>query len=182
MEKINANIGNNIKKIRKDRGLTIDNLSAISGVSKGMISEIERGVRNPSINTIWNIANALKIPINFILKQNNSSEPVIYKLNEKLDLEGNSSHSIHTIMNFNEDRKFEIYFTEYAPNSETKPSSHYNGVEEYALITSGELTLSLDNTSYTAKEGEVIHFYGDTLHKYVNYTDSITKAFILMFY
>ena len=59
MKDININIGNNVKKIRKDRGLTIDELSIKANVSKSMISEIERGIRNPSITTLWNIANSL---------------------------------------------------------------------------------------------------------------------------
>ena len=58
MKDININIGNNVKKIRKDRGLTIDELSIKANVSKSMISEIERGIRNPSITTLWNIANS----------------------------------------------------------------------------------------------------------------------------
>ncbi|WP_250675448.1 helix-turn-helix domain-containing protein (plasmid) [Paraclostridium ghonii] len=181
MQNINAHIGNNIKEIRKSRGLTIDKLSLESGVSKGMISEIERGVRNPSINTLWSIANTLKIPINYILKGNNIQEPVIYKIGDKLDL-GESSYSIHTIMNFNEDRKFEIYFNEYKPNSQTKPSAHYDGVEEYALITCGQLTLSMDGNEFIANEGEVIYFKGNNLHSYINNTYYTVKAFLLLFY
>lgn len=47
----------------------------------------------------------------------------------------------------------------------------YN-VEEYALITSGKLTLLMDGNEYSAKEGEVIHFKGNKLHSYINNTDS----------
>ena len=59
MKNINTNIGKNLKRIRKLRGLTIDALATSSGVSKSMISEIERGIRNPSITIIWSLANAL---------------------------------------------------------------------------------------------------------------------------
>ena len=68
MASINENIGFNLKKIRKDRGLTLESLSSQSGVSKSMISEIERGIRNPSISILWNLANTLKTPLNFFLK------------------------------------------------------------------------------------------------------------------
>ena len=64
MKNINTNIGKNLKRIRKLRGLTIDALATSSGVSKSMISEIERGIRNPSITIIWSLANALKTPLN----------------------------------------------------------------------------------------------------------------------
>ena len=72
MRDININIGKNLKSIRKNRGLTIEELSTNSNVSKSMISEIERGIRNPSITVLWNIANSLKIPLNYFLKEENS--------------------------------------------------------------------------------------------------------------
>ncbi|HBF36810.1 MAG TPA: hypothetical protein DDW50_05770, partial [Firmicutes bacterium] len=52
MNSINKNIGENLKKIRKARNLTIDELSVSANVSKSMISEIERGIRNPSVTII----------------------------------------------------------------------------------------------------------------------------------
>ena len=80
MRNINTKIGENLKKVRKLRGLTIDSLSLNSCVSKSMISEIERGIRNPSINILWNIANALKTPLNYFLKEDNLCSPMIYKM------------------------------------------------------------------------------------------------------
>lgn len=174
-------IGENLKKIRKLRELTLDELSTNSGVSKSMISEIERGLRNPSISTLWDIANSLKVPLNYFLKGNNLDSPIIYKINEKSTIKG-ENYSFHPLLNFDEDRRFEIYFNEYLPKSRTDSSIHYNGVEEYALITSGELTLYIDDKKYTAREGEVIHFIGNRHHFYANETDINVKAFVLMFY
>ncbi|MDS0525249.1 XRE family transcriptional regulator [Clostridium sp. SHJSY1] len=181
MKDININIGENLKKIRKSRFLTIDALSANSGVSKSMISEIERGIRNPSINILWNLANALKIPLNSFLKDNTLNSPMIYKMGDYASIEGNN-YTFHPLMDFDEDKKFEIYFNEYMPKSQTEDSFHYEGVEEYLLVTSGSLILSLEDTKYTVNEGEVIHFKADRQHHYCNETKIVAKAFILMFY
>jgi len=181
MKNINTNIGQNLKKVRKSRGLTIDSLSLNSGVSKSMISEIERGIRNPSISILWNIANGLKTPLNLFLKEDNLNSPMVYKMGDHSSIEGNG-YSFHPLMNFEEDKKFEIYFNEYMPNSQTETSFHYDGVEEYALITSGSLIVYIDNKKVVANEGEVIHFIADKPHYYCNETGSVAKAFILMFY
>ena len=53
---INTIIGNNLKKIRQEKKLTLDELAGITGVSKGMLSQIEKGTTNPTINTIWKIS------------------------------------------------------------------------------------------------------------------------------
>ncbi|MBU3217367.1 XRE family transcriptional regulator (plasmid) [Clostridium estertheticum] len=181
MKSINTKIGENLKKIRKSRGLTIDSLALNSGVSKSMISEIERGLRNPSISILWDIANALKTPLNYFLKEDNLCSPTIYKMGDHSSIDGDG-YSFHTLMNFDEDKKFEIYFNEYMPNSQTETSFHYDGVEEYVLITSGSLNVHIDSEKFTIKEGEVIHFVADKPHYYCNETGNVAKAFILMFY
>lgn len=181
MKNINTNIGENLRKVRKSRGLTIDALSLNSGVSKSMISEIERGIRNPSITILWNLANSLKTPLNYFLKEDNLNSPMIYKIGDHSSIEGNG-YSFHPLMDFDEDKKFEIYFNEYMPNSQTETSFHYDGVEEYTLITSGSLTVCLENKKFTVNEGEVIHFIADKPHYYCNETENLAKAFVLMFY
>ncbi len=181
MRDININIGNNVKKIRKDRGLTIDELSIKANVSKSMISEIERGIRNPSITTLWNIANSLKIPLNYLLKEDKTHTAAIYKMTD-VDAIGDNGFNCYPLLSFDEDKRIEIYFNEYMPKSKTEKSAHYNGVEEYALITEGTLTLDLNGEIFTAIEGEVIRFLADKPHFYFNEIDTVAKAFVLMFY
>ncbi|WP_027624522.1 helix-turn-helix domain-containing protein [Clostridium lundense] len=181
MRDINVSIGNNVKKLRKGRGLTIDELAANAKVSKSMISEIERGIRNPSITTLWNIANSLKIPLNYLLYEDKMQSAYIYKITEENAI-GDNGFNCYPLLNFDEDKRIEIYFNEYMPKSKTEKAAHYNGVEEYALITAGMLTLNLNEEQFTASEGEVIRFLADKPHFYFNETDTITKAFVLMFY
>lgn len=181
MNSINKNIGENLKRIRKARNLTIDDLSASANVSKSMISEIERGIRNPSITMIWNLANTLKVPLNSFLKEEHRDEPVIYRMKATGQIGGNG-YSFHSLMDFDADKKFEIYFCEYEANTVTDKSSHFEGVEEYALVTQGILTLYIDNRKYNAGEGEVIHFLANQEHYYANEIDGAAKAYILMFY
>lgn len=181
MRNINTNIGKNLKKIRKNRGLTIETLSINAGVSKSMISEIERGIRNPSITVLWNIANSLKIPLNYFLKEENNNTAKIYKFSEE-NVIGEYGYSCYPLVNFDNDKRLEIYFNEYISQSKTEKSAHYENVEEYALITSGNLSLNLDGEKFSASEGEIIHFIADKPHYYFNETNTIAKAFVLMFY
>ena len=52
----------NLKKLRTERNLSLGALASISGISKTMLSDIEKGNSNPTINTVWKIANGLKVP------------------------------------------------------------------------------------------------------------------------
>ena len=61
-------IGKNVKKERQRQQLSLDALSAASGVSKAMLSQIESDKVNPTIATMWKIAHALKVDFNVLLK------------------------------------------------------------------------------------------------------------------
>ena len=52
----------NLKELRRERNLTLGQLSKMSGISKAMLSDIEKGDSNPTINTIWKIAGGLNVP------------------------------------------------------------------------------------------------------------------------
>ncbi|MFQ9409954.1 MAG: helix-turn-helix domain-containing protein [Evtepia gabavorous] len=65
-------IGANLKQLRTERNLTLGQLSGLAGISKAMLSEMEKGMGNPTINTIWKIANGLKVPYTRLLE---GSEP-----------------------------------------------------------------------------------------------------------
>jgi len=181
MKNINTKVGENLKRIRKARNLTMDTLSNESGVSKSMISEIERGIRNPSVTTLWKIANVLKTPLNYFLKDDAKSSPTIYRMGDHSSIDGNG-YSFHPLMNFDENKRFEIYFNEYKPFCTTETSLHYEGVEEFVLVSSGKLDVFLGNETFKVREGEVIQFAADKPHHYENTGNASCKAFILMFY
>ena len=55
-------IAENIKRIRTEQGLSLGQLAELSGVSKVILSQIEKGNSNPTVNTMWKIANGLQVP------------------------------------------------------------------------------------------------------------------------
>ncbi|MBB4840281.1 transcriptional regulator with XRE-family HTH domain [Sphingomonas kyeonggiensis] len=60
-------IGPYIQTYRKARSLTLDDLARLSGVSRSMLSQIERGQANPSLATVWSLANALGVDISELI-------------------------------------------------------------------------------------------------------------------
>lgn len=60
LENIGHIVAENLKRLREERKLSLDAVAKCSGVSKSMLGQIERGVTNPTISTLWKIANGLK--------------------------------------------------------------------------------------------------------------------------
>ena len=70
-------IGENLRRIRLERNLSLGQLSRQCGVSKVMLSQIEKGAGNPSVGTVWKIADALQVPYTSLLEREIDSGTVI---------------------------------------------------------------------------------------------------------
>lgn len=62
MDTMNIIVAQNIKRLREENKLSMEELSRLSGVSKSMLAQIERGDGNPTISTLWKISNGMKVP------------------------------------------------------------------------------------------------------------------------
>ncbi len=61
------NIGNVLRRVRFERGLTLGDTSDLTGVSKAMLGQIERGESNPTVSILWKISSGLKISFSELL-------------------------------------------------------------------------------------------------------------------
>ena len=62
LDPMNLIVAKNIRRLREENKLSMDELSRLSGVSKSMLAQIERGDGNPTISTLWKISNGMKVP------------------------------------------------------------------------------------------------------------------------
>jgi len=79
VENLNSIIADNFKAIRIQRGLSLDNVASLTGVSKSMLGQIERGESNPTIATLWKIANGLKVSFSSLVQRPVEENKVIYR-------------------------------------------------------------------------------------------------------
>ena len=82
MEQVSLKIGERLKEIRNTRHLTLDEAAELTGVSKPMLGQIERGQSSPTINVLWKISTGLKIPLSFFCRQP-ETEYTVAGLSEK---------------------------------------------------------------------------------------------------
>lgn len=67
------NIGKHLKNIRQNRELSLDEAAEMTGVSKPMLGQIERGQSSPTITTLWKIATGLKVPLSSFCRRKRQS-------------------------------------------------------------------------------------------------------------
>ena len=71
MKDFNSIIGKNLNDIRKQRNLSLDKAAELTGVSKGMLAQIEKGVSNPTVTTLWKIASGLNVSFSYFMEEEN---------------------------------------------------------------------------------------------------------------
>jgi len=182
LKKINSIIAENLKKIRNERKLSLDMVSKYTGVSKSMLGQIERGVVNPTISTVWKIAYGLKISFTQLM----SRPEVDIEMVDKSEIEplfaGDGKFRTYPIFLFDEKRRFEIYSAEIDCGGKLAAEPHTQGSQEFITVFSGQVTITVDNDEYTITEGNSIRFNSDQSHTYVNSGTDMCKMSVIIYY
>ena len=168
MDNINDIVSKNIRAARQEKGLSLDELSRLSGISRSMLVQIEKGSGNPSLSTLWKIANGMKIPFSQLIAQ----RQLPYKIVRLSDIdpitEDEGRLKNYVLFPDDEDQRFSIYHIEAAPGYGWTSEVHVRETIEYITILRGELELELRTEKFLLKTGESIRFKGDVKHRYKN--------------
>lgn len=170
MDEINSIIGNNLKNLRLSKNLSLGQLSEISGISKALLGQIEKGNNNPTINTLWKIANGLRVPYTVLLEKP-ANEALIVTQKDALKnehLTQDNKCSIFYYYPYNMNRNYEFSGMHLQANGSYKSMGHLESSQEYIFVYQGILTVILSGQTYTLYPGDSIHFHSDQLHEYRN--------------
>jgi transcriptional regulator with XRE-family HTH domain len=72
-------VGQMLRQLREERGISIRELGRKSGLSANALSSIERGLSSPSVNTLYRLTNALQVPIIALFRQDQSQEAIVFR-------------------------------------------------------------------------------------------------------
>ncbi|MGE5628886.1 MAG: helix-turn-helix domain-containing protein [Solirubrobacterales bacterium] len=182
MDNINLIIGNNLNSYRKSKGYSLDKVSEMTGVSKGMLGQIERGETNPSISTLWKIANGLHISSTSLLEAK-PDELALVKREELTPMkEDNDKYVVYPAFPFDFKKKFEVMVVDLEPGCIHNSEPHDKDVEEYIYVSRGEFELTVKDVVYNLKEGDSIKFLADNTHDYRNLSDKVCTLHTIIYY
>lgn len=176
-------VGATLQKIRLGRGLTLDDLSRAAGVSKSMLSQIEREKANPTIAVAWRLANALGIGIEELLATNEQQAESIHVLepHETPTLPGNHAGYVLRILGpMDMAGKFEWYELTLAPNGALKSNPHDPGTMEHLTLLSGAMDVEVDGVAKKLKVGATARFQADKPHAIHNPGKTEAKAVLVV--
>lgn len=172
----------NLKELRTERNLTLGHLSKISGISKAMLSDIEKGSSNPTINTLWKIANGLNVPYTKLMAGIEKETTVIRKADSVMQSGETEHYRVYCYFRSTPVRNFELFYVELDPLSSHASIGHSEKAQEYLYIIQGQLVLRTETGDYTLNPGDSLVFDSSIGHTYVNEQDMLLTFMVINYY
>ena len=166
METMQQTVAKNVRRLREERGLSLDELARRSGVSKSMLAQIERGDGNPTLSTLWKLSNGMQVPFDALtVRRKSDCERVRTEEIEPL-LEDGGRVRNYPIFPDDGDRRFAVYYLELEPGSSWQSEPHLRGTMEFITVFAGSIEIETAGRRLTVRAGEHVRFRGDAPHAY----------------
>lgn len=169
MEKNDANLGAVFQEMRKSRGFSLRQLAAETGLTASMLSQIERDLVNPSINTLRVIAKALDVPMyKFFLGETVDEQLVVRKGGRLTIGRPETDDIIYELLTPKLNEKIEFCMMHVPPhnNSSTLKSQHAG--DEVAYVVNGSIKLFVNEVLYELGTGDSVMMPAGSIHRWQN--------------
>lgn len=175
-------IGKNLKRIRSNQKLSLNEVSQLCQVSKPMLSQIERGNSSPTINVLYKIATGLKIPLSTLLADEKTSYCLVQSKEEPDAVEENGLMKVYTLFPFDPIKGCEMFLVKLEAGCSHDSNPHAENVEEIVCVSHGILKMTINETELVLKKDDAVRFKADCAHNYQNAGNEEVHFYNTIFY
>jgi transcriptional regulator with XRE-family HTH domain len=157
-----SSIGERIKMLRQAKTLTQEELASRAGLTKGFISQIERNLTSLSVESLIGILDALdEKPSSFF--NGAYDEQIVFRLKDRVELEMEHVKAFQILVPAAQNRLMDPALLELDAGEKTPEEEPHEG-EEFGLVLSGSIELTLGGKVYKLKKGECFYFRATRKH------------------
>lgn len=182
---LDAVVGANLRALRAQRSLSLDEMARMCGLSRSLLGQIELGKTAPSVSLVWKIAGAFDLPFSKLLAtpRKDPVEPMVLRKAQAKRLaspDGRfSSRALYPLESGTEVEFYELFL---APHSLEEAQPHRAGTRENLIVTSGHLELDVAGQKFSLAKGDAILFGADVPHAYRNSSSEECWIYLVMTY
>ncbi|MEX0299090.1 MAG: helix-turn-helix domain-containing protein [Kordiimonas sp.] len=179
-------IGLKIKTLRNERQLTLDQLAKQSGVSKSMLSQIERGLTNPTLATVWSLTQSLGINIASLLVEAAAEEEEelfldVTKAHQTPEIQSADGKCVLRILGpIDQVSRTEWYDMRLDAGGVLESEAHGTGTMEHLTVIEGELTVKNGQQQRNIAAGDTARYQADVPHFIENKGKSSARALMVV--
>jgi transcriptional regulator with XRE-family HTH domain len=154
--------------MRKSQNMTLSDLGEKTGLSISFISQVERGIINPSIMSLRKIALALGTRLSSFFEESELTHGPVVRKEERKVLVNNDSRLTYQLLSPDLNRRIEFLLSRLEIRSTSAESPMAHKGDEAALVLQGECRIELGSNRYELKEGDSIYIVENTPHRFTN--------------
>ncbi len=184
-EEIGEFVGRRVKKLRADRGWSLEELATASGVSRSMLSEIEREKANPTLTVTFRIARAFGMTLQELIE---SAEPsaskiqVIRAVDRGQVFRSDKQCEIRTLSPLNLEKDVEFYEVTLRPGGALRSQPHFEGTREFLTVEEGSVRIESDQDAEELTKGDSGTYRADIAHAIINTGKGNALVFLVVIY
>ena len=168
-DEVAAAIARNARGLRGERQWSLDQLATRSGVSKGMLVQIEQARTNPSIGTLCRLADAFGVTLAQLVELSDEATVRVVDASEVVRLwTGLEGSAGDLLVGTDRSEHVELWRWRLAPGDSHDSEGHVDGTRELLAVLSGTLTIEVGGATHTVAHGGAVLFDADRAHRYVN--------------
>ncbi|HJN10382.1 MAG: XRE family transcriptional regulator [Pirellulaceae bacterium] len=183
-EPLNEYVCQRVREMRKNQGWTLQSLSEKSGVSRSMLSQIERGTANPTLGVAFRIAHAFGITLGDLV-DGHSSEPridVVRRTDSNSLFRDDDQCRIRTLSPLQMEKDVEFYELTLKAKGALVSAPHFEGTREFLTIEKGSVRLLSADSQDELQRGDSAHYPADVPHRLENIGRGEAVAFLVVIY
>lgn len=176
-------VGAALAALRQQRSLSLDALSRQAGVSKSMLSQIERGQANPTVAVVWRLASALGVPMPVLLGEARPAEPLLSTVAAHatpLMTSPDGKCELRILGPIDLAGRFEWYTLTVQPGGTLGSEPHEPGSREHLTVQSGALEVRAGAESARVRHGETARYAVDVPHSLHNPGKTTAHALLVV--
>jgi transcriptional regulator with XRE-family HTH domain len=184
VDPLSRHLGARLKQLRAERGWSLESLAGASGVSRSMLSQIEREEANPTLAVTQRIAQAFSMSLGDLLELPGatSSITVIRAEDHAYHYRSERNCRIRTLSPLNLEKDVEFYEVQLQPGGVLRSAPHFAGTREFLTVEAGQIRVESGGDGETLGPGDSVSYRADVPHAIVNAGKKQASVFLVDIY
>lgn len=169
-EAISGRFGSRVKELRASHGWSLDQLAGASGVSRSMLSQIERNNANPTIAVAFRIAQALGMTLADLVEDPEATSAIrVVRSDDRMyHYRSDKDCSIRTLSPLDLEKDVEFYELRLKEGGSLRSSAHFEGAREFVTLERGKIRVESGGDAEELNKGDSANYRADQPHAISN--------------
>jgi transcriptional regulator with XRE-family HTH domain len=176
-------VAESLRRLRKERSLSLDQLAAASGVSRAALSQIEGSRTNPTLSLLWKIAVGLGVPFQSLLGGEAAGRTQVLRVGDAPPLRTTDGRMESRLLSpAGASQGLDVYELRFMPKAVHRSEPHGQGTTETVVVLTGALRVSVGDEAHDLAPGDAMFFRADAPHSYESRSSHETRCIDIISY